>query len=171
MKNADLVIVSVPVGSSGDVARQIRRLAEARRDRDRCRFNQGFGDCADAAGTPRECAFHSRTSAGRNGIFRPRCRVCRSVHHTVGAFSRRHSMARTRTLGREADKVLGSLRFAARARWTLCRDRVLAIVSHLPHLIAYNIVGTASDLEEVTELRSHQIFGFRFSRFHPSGRI
>ena len=26
-------------------------------------------------------------------------------------------------------------------------DRVLAITSHLPHLIAYTIVGTASDLE------------------------
>ena len=30
-------------------------------------------------------------------------------------------------------------------------DLVLAITSHLPHLIAYNIVGTAADLETVTE--------------------
>jgi cyclohexadieny/prephenate dehydrogenase len=30
-------------------------------------------------------------------------------------------------------------------------DLVLAITSHVPHLIAYNIVGTASDLEKVTE--------------------
>lgn len=30
-------------------------------------------------------------------------------------------------------------------------DRVLAITSHLPHLIAYNIVGTAADLESVSE--------------------
>jgi cyclohexadieny/prephenate dehydrogenase len=30
-------------------------------------------------------------------------------------------------------------------------DLVLAITSHLPHLIAYNIVGTASDMEAVTE--------------------
>jgi cyclohexadieny/prephenate dehydrogenase len=30
-------------------------------------------------------------------------------------------------------------------------DLVLAITSHLPHLIAYNIVGTAHDLEKVTE--------------------
>ncbi len=30
-------------------------------------------------------------------------------------------------------------------------DRVLAITSHIPHLIAYNIVGTAKDLEAVTE--------------------
>src|SRR3546814_6874438 len=30
-------------------------------------------------------------------------------------------------------------------------DRVLAITSHLPHLIAYTLVGTASDPEEVTQ--------------------
>ncbi|MBI3678202.1 MAG: prephenate/arogenate dehydrogenase family protein [Proteobacteria bacterium] len=30
-------------------------------------------------------------------------------------------------------------------------DLVLAITSHVPHLIAYNIVGTAADLETVTE--------------------
>ncbi len=30
-------------------------------------------------------------------------------------------------------------------------DLVLAITSHVPHLIAYNLVGTASDLETVTE--------------------
>lgn len=30
-------------------------------------------------------------------------------------------------------------------------DLVLAVTSHLPHLIAYNIVGTAADLEGVTE--------------------
>lgn len=35
---------------------------------------------------------------------------------------------------------------------TLSRhDRVLAITSHLPHLIAFNIVGTAADLESVSE--------------------
>ena len=32
-------------------------------------------------------------------------------------------------------------------------DLVLAVTSHLPHLIAYNIVGTAADLEEVTQAR------------------
>ena len=30
-------------------------------------------------------------------------------------------------------------------------DLVLAMTSHVPHLIAYNIVGTAHDLEKVTE--------------------
>ena len=45
-------------------------------------------------------------------------------------------------------------------------DRVLAITSHLPHLIAYTIVGTASDMEEVTrsEVIKYSAGGFAISR-------
>lgn len=50
-------------------------------------------------------------------------------------------------------------------------DLVLAIVSHLPHLIAYNIVGTADDLEAVTksEVIKYSASGFRdFTRLAAS---
>ncbi len=50
-------------------------------------------------------------------------------------------------------------------------DMVLAIVSHLPHLIAYNIVGTADDLEAVTksEVIKYSASGFRdFTRLAAS---
>lgn len=50
-------------------------------------------------------------------------------------------------------------------------DLVLAITSHLPHLIAYNIVGTARDLEEVTEgeVIKYSASGFRdFTRIASS---
>jgi cyclohexadieny/prephenate dehydrogenase len=50
-------------------------------------------------------------------------------------------------------------------------DLVLAITSHLPHLIAYNIVGTAADLEEVTrgEVIKFSASGFRdFTRIAAS---
>ena len=53
-------------------------------------------------------------------------------------------------------------------------DLVLAITSHLPHLIAYNIVGTAADLEKVTEseVMKFSAGGFRdFTRIaasHPT---
>ena len=50
-------------------------------------------------------------------------------------------------------------------------DRVLAVTSHLPHLIAYTIVGTASDLEEVTESEviKYSAGGFRdFTRIAAS---
>lgn len=50
-------------------------------------------------------------------------------------------------------------------------DLVLAITSHLPHLIAYNIVGTANDLEAVTqsEVIKFSAGGFRdFTRIAAS---
>ncbi|MCJ2110331.1 prephenate/arogenate dehydrogenase family protein [Methylobacterium sp. E-025] len=50
-------------------------------------------------------------------------------------------------------------------------DLVLAITSHVPHLIAYNIVGTAADLEQVTqsEVMKFSAGGFRdFTRIASS---
>ncbi|MCZ4343605.1 prephenate/arogenate dehydrogenase family protein [Sphingomonadaceae bacterium G21617-S1] len=50
-------------------------------------------------------------------------------------------------------------------------DLVLAVTSHLPHLIAYTIVGTASDMEEVTqsEVIKYSAGGFRdFTRIAAS---
>ena len=53
-------------------------------------------------------------------------------------------------------------------------DAVLAITSHLPHLIAYNIVGTVTDLEEETrqEVFKYAAAGFRdFTRIASSDPI
>ncbi len=53
-------------------------------------------------------------------------------------------------------------------------DLVLAVTSHLPHLIAYTIVGTASDLEGVTqsEVIKYSAGGFRdFTRIAASDPI
>ena len=53
-------------------------------------------------------------------------------------------------------------------------DRVLAVTSHLPHLIAYSIVGTASDLENVTrsEVIKFSAGGFRdFTRIAASDPV
>ncbi|WP_169543467.1 prephenate/arogenate dehydrogenase family protein [Sneathiella aquimaris] len=50
-------------------------------------------------------------------------------------------------------------------------DLVLAITSHIPHLVAYNIVGTADDLQEVTqsEVIKYSAGGFRdFTRLAAS---
>jgi cyclohexadieny/prephenate dehydrogenase len=50
-------------------------------------------------------------------------------------------------------------------------DRVLAVTSHLPHLIAYTIVGTADELEQVTrsEVLKYSAGGFRdFTRIAAS---
>lgn len=47
-------------------------------------------------------------------------------------------------------------------------DLVLAITSHVPHLIAYNLVGTASDLETVTE---KEVIRFSAGGFRDSTRV
>lgn len=56
----------------------------------------------------------------------------------------------------------------------LHHDRVLAITSHLPHLIAYTIVGTAADLEEhlQAEVIQYSAGGFRdFTRIAGSDPV
>jgi cyclohexadieny/prephenate dehydrogenase len=84
----------------------------------------------------------------------------------------------------DADAGHGRKRTAAAltAFWRACgstidvmdpehHDMVLAIVSHLPHIIAYNIVGTADDLENVTksEVIKYSASGFRdFTRLAAS---
>jgi len=53
-------------------------------------------------------------------------------------------------------------------------DRVLAITSHLPHLIAYTIVGTVADLEQATqrEVVKYAASGFRdFTRIAASDPV
>ncbi|NCO21747.1 MAG: prephenate dehydrogenase/arogenate dehydrogenase family protein, partial [Rhodobacterales bacterium] len=66
-----------------------------------------------------------------------------------------------------------------RAFWEACgsdveimtpehHDLVLAIVSHVPHLIAYNIVGTAAGLETVTQ---SEVVKFSASGFRDFTRI
>lgn len=66
-----------------------------------------------------------------------------------------------------------------RALWKACgakvdlmdpahHDRVLAITSHLPHLIAYTIVGTATDLEEHLQ---HEVIKYSASGFRDFTRI
>jgi cyclohexadieny/prephenate dehydrogenase len=53
-------------------------------------------------------------------------------------------------------------------------DMVLAITSHLPHLIAYTIVGTATDLEETlkSEVIKFSAGGFRdFTRIAASDPV
>ncbi len=47
-------------------------------------------------------------------------------------------------------------------------DRVLAITSHLPHLIAYTIVGTATDLEDHMQ---HEVVKFSAGGFRDFTRI
>lgn len=61
--------------------------------------------------------------------------------------------------------VLGSKVEVMEARH---HDRVLAITSHVPHLVAYNIVGTVADLEDYTQ---SEVIKFSASGFRDFTRI
>jgi cyclohexadieny/prephenate dehydrogenase len=166
---ADLVIVSVPVGSSGEVAKAIAPALKP-------------GAILTDVGS---------TKASVIAQMAPE--VPEGVHFIPG-----HPIAGTERSGPDAGfAALFENRWciltpqagadeAAVERlaefWRRCgsnidvmdpnhHDMVLAIVSHLPHIIAYNIVGTADDLETVTksEVIKYSASGFRdFTRLAAS---
>ncbi|MFP1631114.1 prephenate/arogenate dehydrogenase family protein [Zhengella sp. ZM62] len=169
VRGADLVIVSVPVGASGAVAKAIAGALEP-------------GAILTDVG-----------STKRSVIEQMAPHVPEGVHFIPG-----HPIAGTERSGPDAgfaelfegrwciltpveDTEAGALD-RLRLFWEACgsrvdimdadhHDRVLAIVSHLPHIIAYNIVGTADDLETVTksEVIKYSASGFRdFTRLAAS---
>ncbi|WP_206078984.1 prephenate/arogenate dehydrogenase family protein [Allomesorhizobium camelthorni] len=169
VKEADLVIISVPVGSSGEVAAQIAPALKA-------------GAIVTDVG-----------STKRSVISQIEPHMPGNVHFIPG-----HPLAGTEKSGPDAGFAdlfenrwciftpLPGTDAAALEKlsefWRRCgsnidtmdpehHDMVLAIVSHLPHIIAYNIVGTADDLEAVTktEVIKYSASGFRdFTRLAAS---
>ncbi len=169
VQDADLVIVSVPVGSSEAVAKQIAPHLKS-------------GAVVTDVGSTKQSV-----------VMQMQPHIPAGVHFIPG-----HPIAGTEKSGPDAgfaelfenrwciltppedtdeDEVAKLSRF-----WEVCgskvdrmdaghHDLVLAIVSHLPHLIAYNIVGTADDLETVTESEviKYSASGFRdFTRLAAS---
>ncbi|MEB2847715.1 prephenate/arogenate dehydrogenase family protein [Rhizobiales bacterium RZME27] len=169
VKDADLVIVSVPVGSSGAVAEQIAPnlkpgaiLTDVGSTKasviaqmapfvpDGVHFIPGH----PLAGTEK-----SGPDAGFAGLFRDRWCIFTPLPDT-DAEALEKLKAFWIALGSRVDDMDPQH-----------HDKVLAIVSHLPHIIAYNIVGTADDLETVTESEviKYSASGFRdFTRLAAS---
>lgn len=169
VKDADLVIVSVPVGASESVAKEIAphlkpgaivtdvgstKASVIAQMQPHMPDNVHFIPGHPLAGTEK-----SGPDAGFTGLFHDRWCIFTPVPGTDEAAIRklRHFWE---TLGSRVDEMNPEH-----------HDKVLAIVSHLPHLIAYNIVGTADDLETVTESEviKYSASGFRdFTRLAAS---
>lgn len=169
VRDADLVIISVPVGSSGAVARQIAGSLKA------------GAIVTDVGSTKASVIEQMQPELPDNVHFIPGHPIAGTEYSGPDAgfadlFINRWCIL---TPLPDTDKVaLDKLS----AFWEACgsrldhmepqhHDLVLAIVSHLPHLIAYNIVGTASDLERVTqsEVIKYSASGFRdFTRLAAS---
>jgi cyclohexadieny/prephenate dehydrogenase len=169
VKDADLVIVSVPVGSSGQVAQAIASSLKP-------------GAVVTDVGSTKASVIAQMQPHIPAGVHfipgHPLAGTEKSGPDAgfVDLFQNRWCIL-TPPEGTDAGEIAKLTRF-----WEACgshvdtmdpqhHDRVLAIVSHLPHLIAYNIVGTADDLELVTqsEVIKYSATGFRdFTRLAAS---
>ncbi|WP_348258124.1 prephenate/arogenate dehydrogenase family protein [Rhizobium sp. CF142] len=169
VKDADLVIVSVPVGASESVAKEIAgslkpgaivtdvgstKASVIAQMQPHMPSHVHFIAGHPIAGTEK-----SGPDAGFPGLFQGRWCILTPLEGTdPTALKTLRSF--WETLGSRVDEMDAQH-----------HDKVLAIVSHLPHLIAYNIVGTADDLETVTESEviKYSASGFRdFTRLAAS---
>ncbi|HEY5237691.1 MAG TPA: prephenate/arogenate dehydrogenase family protein [Rhizomicrobium sp.] len=169
VRDADLVVLATPVGSFGAIAREIAgdlkqgaivtdvgsvKTAVVRDVGPHIPEGVHFIPAHPIAGTE-----HSGPEAGFAELFDGRWCILTpppgTDHKAVETLE-----AFWRALGSHVDVM------DARHH-----DLVLAITSHVPHLIAYNIVGTADDLEAVTESEviKYSAGGFRdFTRIAAS---
>jgi len=166
---ADLVIACVPVGQSGPVAQEIAaRLKPGAILSD---VGSVKGAVLDAmaphvpAGVhlipahPVAGTEHSGPDAGFAELFVNRWCIL-TPPPAADAAAVEHLAAFWRALGANVESMPAEH-----------HDLVLAMTSHLPHLIAYTIVGTAEDLSEVTrsEVLKFSAGGFRdFTRIAAS---
>jgi len=169
VEGADLVIACVPVGASGAVAREIApRLASGAIVSDvgsvkgsvvkqmapELPAHAHFIPAHPVAGTE-----YSGPDAGFAELFRDRwCILTPPEDADPQAVERLSGF--WRGMGSRVEVMSAEH-----------HDLVLAITSHVPHLIAYNIVGTTADLETVTqsEVMKFSAGGFRdFTRIAAS---
>ncbi|WP_296103332.1 prephenate/arogenate dehydrogenase family protein [uncultured Agrobacterium sp.] len=169
VRDADLIIVSVPVGASEEVAKQIAPHLKAGAIVTDVGSTKASVIAQMAPHMPEHVHFipghplagteKSGPDAGFAGLFRDRWCIFTPLPGTdAEALDRLKGF--WLALGSRVDEMGPEH-----------HDKVLAIVSHLPHIIAYNIVGTADDLSTVTESEviKYSASGFRdFTRLAAS---
>ncbi len=168
VRDADLVILCVPVGAMGAVAAQLAPHLKAGAVVSDVGSSKQFVAEALAAALPGVAVIPAHPVAGteRSGP-------------DAGFAALFHNRWCIITPPADADpaqvQALSDLWLALGAKVEIMdarhHDMVLAVTSHLPHLIAYTIVGTASDLEGVTESEviKYSAGGFRdFTRIAAS---
>jgi len=169
VKDADLVVVSVPVGASESVAKEIASSLKpgaivtdvgSTKASVIAQMQPHMPDHVHfIAGHPIAGTEKSGPDAGFPGLFQGRWCILTPLEGT-DATALKTLRSFWEALGSRVDEMDAQH-----------HDKVLAIVSHLPHLIAYNIVGTADDLETVTESEviKYSASGFRdFTRLAAS---
>ena len=166
--DADLVMLCVPVGAMGAVAADfvddlpadaIVSDVGGSKESVLAALRAVLPDATIVPGHPVAGTEHSGPEAGFATLFRGRWCILTPEEQTPEA-----PVARLRAFW----EALGA---QVEVMTPKHHDLVLAVTSHVPHLIAYSIVGTASDLEEVTqgEVIKFSAGGFRdFTRIAAS---
>ena len=169
---ADLVVVATPLSAYGEIA---RRIAPALRDGAIVTDVGSVKGAAIAAlqpllpgrvqfvpGHPVAGTEHSGPESGFAELFRDRWCILTPTPDTAP-----EAVARITALWQ-----LAGMRVATMAAEH--HDKVLAVTSHLPHLIAYTIVGTATELGQdlQSEVVAYSAGGFRdFTRIAASDPV
>ena len=165
---ADLVVLCVPVGAMGEAAREIAPALSA-------------GALVSDVGSTKQSIAATLAEALPGHQVIPAHPVAGTEHSGPDAgfatlFHQRWCIL-TPPEGADPDLVARLAEFWRALGSTVevmdaeHHDLVLAVTSHIPHLIAYTIVGTASDLEDVTrgEVIKYSAGGFRdFTRIAAS---
>ena len=174
-RDADIVLLATPPGAIGSAAKAITAVLKAGAIlTDVGSVKSAVGEALNAAapngvfvipGHPIAGTEQSGPAAGFASLFENRWTIlCPSDRGDPGyAAALERLSAFWRTLGANVEAMSAAH-----------HDLVLAVTSHLPHLIAYNIVGAASDLEEVTgaEVMKYSAGGFRdFTRIAASDPV
>jgi cyclohexadieny/prephenate dehydrogenase len=166
--DADLVVLCVPVGAMGEAAQAIAGTLKP-------------GAVVSDVGSSKQAIGHVLAEALPGTTIIPAHPVAGTEHSGPDAgfatlFHHRWCII-TPLEGADPAKVAELVRFWEGLGATVDtmdaehHDLVLAVTSHIPHLIAYTIVGTASDLEDVTrgEVIKYSAGGFRdFTRIAAS---
>ena len=166
VKNSDLVVLCIPVGSMKETAKKISKILKA-------------GCVLTDTGSTKSSVIDDIKSHLNENIF----------------FIPSHPLAGTENSGPEAGfanlfkgkywvivpycpipigimedfrKFLSGTGAIVETMKPDYHDKILAITSHLPHLIAYTIVGTATDLEDQTK---HDVVRFSATGFRDFTRI
>lgn len=166
---ADLIVLAAPVGVMGDAAASVAGSLKP------------GAIITDVGSVKRSVIDDVRKQLGPDHIFVPGHPIAGTEHSGPEAgfgelFEGRWCiLTPTETTPSDAVEKVAALWAACGAKVEIMdpdhHDLVLAITSHVPHLIAYNIVGTASDLAEVTdrEVIKYAAGGFRdFTRIAAS---
>lgn len=173
--DADLVVLAVPVGAFGAVAAAmagdlapgavVSDLGSVKSEAIAAITPHLPGHCFFVPGHPIAGTEQSGPEAGFAALFHNRWQILTPLPDPRPAYG--EQVERLRALWTR----LGSrVEIMTPAR----HDLVLAVTSHLPHLIAFNIVATAADLESVTdsEVVKYSAAGFRdFTRIAASDPV